>query len=113
MLKPVINELNPHVIITGKKEQIIDYSARQTNLESLYRTVVPLKAILGNVSLSIKEMSNLVVGDVLVLDSNTNQDVLVQVAGTTRFKGRIGKQANHLAVQISGPVNIPKIAPGK
>lgn len=113
MLKPVANELNPHVIITGKKEQIVDYSARQTNLESLYRTEVPLKVILGNVRLSIKEMSELSLGDVLVLDSYTNQDVLVQVAGTTRYKGRIGKQANHLAVQINGPVNIPKNAPGK
>ncbi|HEX7555806.1 MAG TPA: FliM/FliN family flagellar motor switch protein [Leptolinea sp.] len=113
MLKPVINELNPHVIITGKKEQIVDYSARQTNLESLQRTEVPLKAILGNVSLSIKEMTNLSIGDVLVLDSYTNQDVVVQVAGTSRFKGRIGKQANHLAVQINGLVNIPKAAPGK
>ncbi len=113
MLKPVANELNPHVIITGKKEQVIDLSARQTNLESLYRTEVPLKVILGNVQLSIKEMSNLTVGDVLVLDSNTDQDVLVHVAGTPRYKGRIGKQSNHLAIQISGPVNIPKSAPGK
>ncbi|HEX7556045.1 MAG TPA: FliM/FliN family flagellar motor switch protein, partial [Leptolinea sp.] len=111
LLKPVANELNPHVIITGKKEQIVDYSARQTNLESLYRTEVPLKVILGNVRLTIKEMSNLAVGDVLVLDSTTHQDLMVQVNGTTRFKGRIGKQANHLAVQISGPINIPKVAP--
>jgi flagellar motor switch protein FliM len=113
MLKPVINELNPHVIITGKKEQIIDYSARQTNLESLYRTKVPLKVILGKVHLSVREMSDLIVGDVLVLDTPTNQDVIVQVNGTTRFKGRIGKQSNHLAVQISGPVNIPKVTPAK
>jgi flagellar motor switch protein FliM len=113
MLKPVINELNPHVIITGKKEQIIDYSARQTNLESLYRTIVPLKVILGNVHLTVKEMSELSIGDVLVLDTTTNQDVTVQVNGTSRYKGRIGKQANHLAVQISGPINIPKVTPGK
>jgi flagellar motor switch protein FliM len=113
LLKPVANELNPHVIITGKKEQIVDYGARQTNLESLYRTEVPLKVILGNVRLTIKEMSNLAVGDVLVLDSNTHQDLMVQVSGTTRFKGRIGKQSNHLAVQISGPVNIPKVTPEK
>ncbi|NLF50405.1 MAG: hypothetical protein GX577_04650 [Leptolinea sp.] len=113
MLKPVANELNPHVIITGKKEQIIDKSARQTNVESLYRTAVPLRVILGNVRLSIKEMSNLDVGDVLVLDTYTNQDLMVQVSGTTRFKGRIGKQGTHLAVQINGPINIPKNAPGK
>jgi flagellar motor switch protein FliM len=113
MLKPVANELNPHVIITGKKEQVVDHSARQINLESVYRTEVPLTVVLGNVRLTIKEMSNLAIGDVLVLDSNPKQDVLVQVAGTTRFKGRIGKQTNHLAVQISGPVNIPKNAPGK
>jgi flagellar motor switch protein FliM len=108
MLKPVANELNPHEIITGKKEQIVDYGARQTNLESLYRTDVQLNAILGNVRLSIKEMSELNVGDVLVLDSYINQDVTIRVSGTTRYKGRIGKQANHLAVQISGPINIPK-----
>jgi flagellar motor switch protein FliM len=113
MLKPVINDLNPTLIITGKKEQIIDYAARQTNLESLYRTKVPLKVILGDVHLSVKEMTDLTIGDVLVLDAPTNQDVTVQVNGTTRFKGRIGKQANHLAVQISGPVNIPKVTPGK
>jgi flagellar motor switch protein FliM len=113
MLKPVINELNPREIITGKKERIVDYSARQTNLESLYRTEVPLKVILGNVRLSVKEMTNLTIGDVLVLDSTINQDVLVQVNGTTRYKGKIGKQANHLAVQINGPVNIPKVTPQK
>ncbi|NMB53353.1 MAG: hypothetical protein GYA15_01515 [Leptolinea sp.] len=113
MLKPVANELNPHVIITGKKEQVVDYSARQTNLESVYRTQVDIRAILGNVRLSIKEMSNLAIGDVLILDSSPNQDLMIQVAGTTRYKGQIGKQKNHLAVQISGPVNIPKSAPEK
>ena len=113
MLKPVINDLNPTLIVTGKKEQIIDYSARQTNLESLYRTSLPLQVILGNVRLSVKEMTDLTLGDVLVLDTSTNQDVVVQVNGTPRFKGRIGKQSNHLAVQISGPFNIPKMTPSK
>jgi flagellar motor switch protein FliM len=113
MLKPVVNELNPHVIITGKKEQIVDYAARQTNLESLYRTKVPMKVILGNVRLTVRELSELALGDVLVLDTTINQDLMVQINGTTRFKGKIGKQSNHLAVQISGPVNIPKATPGK
>jgi flagellar motor switch protein FliM len=102
MLKPVINELNTHRIITGRREQQLDTEAKIKNLKNLSMVSLPLRVILGKTQVTLKEISNMAPGDVLVLDTPVKQELVIQIASESRFVGRIGRSHNKLAVQITG-----------
>ena len=105
MLKPIGNDLNPRVIISGRKEQKLDPNARQLNMETLAKTEMPMRVMLGSTRITVKSLLDLELGDVMVLDSVINQDVEIKVGDKSRFMGRIGKQGKHLAIQITKVIN--------
>jgi flagellar motor switch protein FliM len=105
MLKPIANVLNPHVFITGRKEKHRDPVARQAALASLYQVNLPVKVYLGNAKLKLAEIISLKIGDVIQLETNTQQDLVMQVANQRRFKGQVGKSGNHIALQIRDVVH--------
>jgi flagellar motor switch protein FliM len=102
MLKPLIAHLNPHTIITGRKEQFSDPKARIINMENLKRISLPLKIILGNADIKFNDILNLKVNDVIVLDTYANQEVNIKIAGQNRFKGKVGKVGKRMGIKITG-----------
>ena len=104
MLKPVIAHLNPHTIITGRKEQFSDPKARLINMENLKRISLPLKIVLGNANVRFEDLTQLKAGDVIVLDHFANQDVNIKVAGQNRFTGKVGKVGKRMGIKITGKV---------
>jgi flagellar motor switch protein FliM len=104
MLKPVANELNPHLIIAGRKELQTDPMARKINMESVSSTTLPIRVMLGKSSILVRDLMNIEPGFVIHLDRRVDEEVVVQVAKKNRFMGRIGKQGNHVAVQITSRV---------
>jgi len=102
MLKPVMNELNTHRVIAGRKEQLLDPQAKQKMYENLSMVKLPVRVLLGNTKLTLKEMYEMKPGDVLVLDTEAKQELPVEVALIPRFKGLIGRAGTRLAIQISG-----------
>ncbi len=104
MLKPVANELNPHLIIAGRKEQQTDKKARQMNMESVANTTLPLRVLLGTSNILVRDLMQIEPGFIIHLDSRVDEEVVVQIAKKTRFLGRIGKQGNRMAVQITNRI---------
>jgi flagellar motor switch protein FliM len=102
MLKPVINELNPATIITGQRQQVSDPIARQINVDNLNKVVLPLQVILGKSKLTMSELLNLQIGDVIVLDTFSYQDLKVRVAGKDRFRCKAGRVGKNLGIQLTG-----------
>ena len=101
-LKPITNVLNPHIWIAGRKEQQQDPVARQFAIQTVMKAVLPMKVILGNADLTLGELLNLQVGDVIELDRNIDIPMVVQVANKKQFYARVGKSGKHLGVQITG-----------
>jgi flagellar motor switch protein FliM len=101
-LKPITNVLNPHIWIAGRKEQQQDPVARAQAIRTVMKAIIPIKVILGSADLTMKDLLNLKVGDVIELDRNIDNPVIVQVANKKQFYGRVGKSGKHLGVQISG-----------
>ncbi len=102
MLKPITNVLNPHIWIAGRKEQQQDPVARQTAVQTMMKAVLPLKVILGNAEVTMKNLMELSVGDVIELDNKINDPMVVQVANKKQFYARVGKYRKHLGIQICG-----------
>jgi flagellar motor switch protein FliM len=101
-LKPITNVLNPHIWIAGRKEHQQDPVARQAAVQSLMKAVLPMKVILGNADLSLSDLLNLTVGDVIKLDKNVDSPLVVQVANKKQFYARVGRSHKNLGIQISG-----------
>jgi flagellar motor switch protein FliM len=101
MLKPIANVLNPHVWISGRKENKTDPEARLHTYESLSQVTLPVRVYLGSTSLSVNDLLNLQPGQVLQLDTPVSQDLLVEVAEQARFRAKVGKVGNRLAAQIT------------
>jgi flagellar motor switch protein FliM len=101
-LKPITNVLNPHIWIAGRKEQQQDPVARQMAIQTMMKAAIPMKVILGNAELSMKELMNLSVGDVIELDNKIENPMVVQVANKKQFYARVGKSRKHIGIQICG-----------
>lgn len=100
MLKPIVNVLNPHVWISGRKEKVQDPAARQAVFDNVKAVSLPIRVFLGETTLTLKEMLNLSVGDLVKLDTEVNQPLVMQVADRTRLHVSVGKSRNRLAVQV-------------
>ncbi|GAP07918.1 MAG TPA: flagellar motor switch protein FliM [Anaerolinea thermolimosa] len=103
-LKPIANVLNPHIWIAGRKSLQVDPSARQAAMASVSRVMLPIRVILGNASLSLREVVELQVGDVIQLDTGLRDQLVVLVSGKKQFTGKVGRSGNHLAVQVTGVI---------
>ncbi|KPL71428.1 hypothetical protein ADN00_17215 [Ornatilinea apprima] len=99
-LKPIANELNPHVWISGRKEQTQDPAVRENAMKSLSNVKLPVKVIMGSANLTVREVLELSVGDVIRLDTGVEQLFKMQIANQTLFNVRIGKANNRLVAKV-------------
>ncbi len=100
MLKPIAGVLNPTVWITGRKEKQVDPNARSTLLDSVAHVQMPLVVYLGSAEITLRELSQLKVGDVIQLDTPLKENLAVEVAKRKLFKGRVGKSGKFIAIQV-------------
>jgi flagellar motor switch protein FliM len=108
-LKPIGNDLNPHVWISGRKEQVIDLDARATILESVSKTYIPVSVNLGKAVLTLREIVELGLDDVIPLNTAIDQNLEILISDQRKFLGRIGRINNKLAVRITSAISTEMI----
>ena len=64
------------------------------------KAVAPLDAVLGKTQLTLSEINQLQVGDVIQLDASIHDPVCVTVGGIPRFHGIRGRRGEQGAVQV-------------
>ena len=101
-LKPIADVLNPHIWIAGRKERQQDPVARQAAIQTMMKAVLPIKVMLGSAEITLKDLLNLAVGDVIELDSKIDSPLVVHVANKKQFYASVGKSRKRLGVQITG-----------
>lgn len=107
-LKPIASVLNPHIWISGRKEQQMDPMARETVMENAYRIKMPITVILGNSDMKFRNILNLSVGDVIRLNTPITDTLVIKAGDKDQFRGRIGKSGKHLKVQITSIIQDEK-----
>ncbi|MBL0691612.1 MAG: flagellar motor switch protein FliM [SAR324 cluster bacterium] len=68
---------------------------------SLESSAVDLKVQLGKTEISVKEFSELKVGDVLMLNQNTDELLPIIVEGITKFRGQLGAYHGKQSIKIN------------
>lgn len=104
-LKPIMNVLNPHIWISGRREQKPDASAWGKNRQKLEGVPLDVRVILGELDLSVQDILRLTEGDILQLGTSVNQPLLMQVSDQRLFLTRVGKVGSRLGVQICGAIS--------
>lgn len=99
VLEPIISKLSVHYWMeTGTKESNPEeYKNLSRNIE---KAKVDLRAVLGDTDITMDELLNLQVNDVIALNQPIDQPLLLHVDKNPKFYVQPGKQRNKLAVQI-------------
>lgn len=100
-LKPLSGSLNPAVWVTGRKEKQTNPATRQIALDLLYPVKLPVKVFIGESRLSLGEVANLVIGDVVQTETNVKCNLKMRVANENLFNVQIGKVGKNIAVQVT------------
>lgn len=104
-LKPIMNVLNPHIWISGRREQKQDATAWGQNMQNMEGVPLNIRVILGEIDLSVQDILRMADGDILQLSTSVNQPLLMQIADKRLFLTRVGKVGTRLGVQICGAVS--------
>lgn len=62
---------------------------------------LPVRAVIGRIKLSIRDLLQLQRGDILSLDKKKNTDLLIQIGGKTKMSGKTGLIGRKKAIEIT------------
>lgn len=99
LLEPIIDKLNTKYWFSSARR---DKSSEDKLLikDRILNTVVPVVAELGYARVTVNEIVNLDLGDVIVIDSK-GEDVRMRIGSNVKFIGEMGQVNNKMAVQIN------------
>lgn len=100
VLEPVVDKLSVHYYYSASNQKTTpeNMAAIQYKLE---HTVVPVKAVLGRAHITVRDLLELSVGDVIPLDRTIHEELEVAIGQRTKFLGKPGVFGNKVSIQIS------------
>ena len=105
-IEPVVKRLNTKTLYSGSVNQKRDYVSNSELLKQrLNDTLVNLKVVLSDATLSISDIVNLQVGDVVQLDNKVNDKVIVYVEHIPKLYGILGVKENKYAIKVTDVLN--------
>lgn len=102
ILEPVLEHLNTRYWFTERKTSEEDRKQNKENvIKRLQAIPLELRAVLGTSQVTLREILDLQIGDVIALDQKTDTDTVIKSNKNEWFKGKIGTLNNHIAVKIN------------
>lgn len=102
-LESVMDKLNAKFWYSNLQEK--DETVYSDTIESLIsKAQIPIKAVLGNSSISVDDFINLQVGDIIRLDRAVEDDLNIYVGNIKKFTALPGATGNNYAVRITSVI---------
>lgn len=102
-LESVMDKLNTKYWFSTMQDR--DQLQYVETIESLIsKAAIPVKTILGNSTISVNDLVNLQVGDIIRLDSKVDDELSVYVGNINKFKALPGASGDCYAVRITSIV---------
>jgi len=99
VLEPVVQKLTSRSWFSASRKGMGEEN-RTVLQRRLNQVGLELRANLGKTRLSVREVLDLRIGDVVPLRTRVREDVPVNVGGKPRFRAKLGMKERHRAVQI-------------
>ena len=113
VIEPIMAVLAAQSWFTYQRRTAADDSVRRLE-RSVTNAPVEMRAILARTQMTLNDLLNLQIGDVITTDKSTDGEVTLQVEGKKKFLGKIGQFRRSRAVQITripADANEPAKAP--
>ena len=102
-LEPVMDKLNTKYWYSTMQDK--DEQQYVDAIETLIsKAPIPMKAVLGNSTISVSDFSGLQVGDIIRLDTKVNQELDVFVGNIKKFTALPGSSGDKYAVRITSVI---------
>lgn len=100
VLEPILDKLSVHYYYSAAnpKTNAENIAAIQFKLEN---TAIPVKVLLGRTTITVRDLLELSVGDVIPLERNIHEELEVAIGQRTKFLGKPGILGNKISLQIS------------
>lgn len=99
-LEPVMDKLNTKYWYSTMQDK--DENTYEDAIESLIaKAKIPIKAVLGNSSISVNDFVNLQKGDIIKLDGNIENELDVYVGNIKKFKALPGASSDKYAIRVT------------
>ncbi len=93
------------IMVKSKLEKIERKEEIAIMKDVLKEVELTVSVVLGTSYLSLHEMLNLKVGDVVRLDNKITEDICVEIGGKTKYYGKPGVNGKKAALQVSSVAN--------
>lgn len=103
VLEGVIGQLSAQHIF-HRQQSSVPFEEQEKILKKLNYAKMPVSVMLGGTSITVRDLLDLAVGDVIRLDREASQSLLTCVNGRPKFFSRPGKLKDNLAVYVVDPV---------
>lgn len=100
VLEPVVNKLNVHYYYSSTVKERRTDSSEHIKMR-LKDTVIPIRVVLGRAVITVKDLLELSVGDVITLNKGVNDELEVIIGQRPKFMARPGTFSERVAVQIT------------
>lgn len=99
-LEPVMDKLNTKYWYSTMKSK--EEAVYEETIEMLIsKAKIPIKAVLGNSSISVGDFANLQKGDIIKLNSGIEDELTVYVGNISKFKALPGSADDNYAVRVT------------
>ncbi len=99
-LEDVMDKLNTKYWFSTMKEK--DENTYEEAIEALIsRAEIPIRAVLGNSSITVNDFVNLQKGDIIKLDKDVGKELDIFVANIKKFKALPGSSNDNYAVRVT------------
>ena len=99
VIEPILDKLSTRFWFSTTQKELSDEELRVIKKRMLDAKVISVE--LGRTIVRINDILNLQIGDVIKLDTNTDEFVSVRVGSNVKFYGNIGTSRNKMAVKIT------------
>lgn len=102
-IEPISDELTTRFWFSNEKKEKAerDEGSFNTLRKRIESVQIPIRAILGESTISIGDFMQLSPGDIIQLDESVENHIKVMVGDITKFYGKPGLRHNHMAVKIT------------
>lgn len=100
VIEPVIGRLTSQDWFSYRKKSVTE-EHRQSIEENLQEARVKLRAYLAQTSITVSELLDMQVGDVLRTSKEADTELIMQVEGKSKFAGKIGQFRGNRAFRIT------------
>lgn len=107
--EPVTKNLNTRLLNNSRIERQKNESLQESILDLIRSTDVSIKAILSEATVTVGELMNIQVGDVIQLDNKLTDHLVLKIGHIPRLEGVLGVKNNRYAIRVTG-INYEEVA---